>query len=219
MIDSIIFIGAGSHAAMLLGTFDLLRETTKIAYVAPEKSVHPVFSMMDRFGALDTLQGLENGHFVNGLGTTVSLRHRLQESEEAESQGLVPINLISETSAIFSKLREHAGLQILANSVVQPGSDIGRHCVINTSAVIEHDTKLGAGAFIAPAAVVLGGVEIGECAMIGAGAIILPGVKVGADSIVGAGSVVLEDVPSGKTVLGAPARELQRGDGSNARKR
>lgn len=47
-------------------------------------------------------------------------------------------------------------------------------------------------------------------ATIGSGATILGGVRIGAGSIVGAGAVVTHDVGEGETVVGSPARALQR---------
>ena len=47
---------------------------------------------------------------------------------------------------------------------------------------------------------------IGAKASIGAGAVILPGLTIGAGAMVGAGAVVVSDVPSGKLVVGNPAR-------------
>jgi UDP-2-acetamido-3-amino-2,3-dideoxy-glucuronate N-acetyltransferase len=47
-------------------------------------------------------------------------------------------------------------------------------------------------------------------ASIGAGAVILPGLTIGAGAMVGAGSVVTRDVPPGATVVGNPARAIER---------
>lgn len=47
-------------------------------------------------------------------------------------------------------------------------------------------------------------------ASIGSGAVVLPGVTIGAGAMVGAGAVVVRDVPDGATVVGNPAREIQR---------
>ncbi len=47
-------------------------------------------------------------------------------------------------------------------------------------------------------------------AALGTGAVILPGVTIGAGAIVGAGAVVTRDVPDGVTVVGNPARPIDR---------
>jgi len=48
-------------------------------------------------------------------------------------------------------------------------------------------------------------------ASIGANATILPGVRIGRDAMVGAGSVVTKDVPPNVTVVGNPAKPIDRG--------
>ena len=48
-------------------------------------------------------------------------------------------------------------------------------------------------------------------ASIGGGAVILPGIRIGAGATVGAGAVVTKDVPPYVTVVGNPARILNKG--------
>lgn len=54
------------------------------------------------------------------------------------------------------------------------------------------------------------GTHVGPGASIGGGAVLLPGVHIGAGAIVGAGAVVTKDVAAGVTVVGNPAREINR---------
>mgnify|MGYP000998513682 CR=1 FL=1 len=53
-------------------------------------------------------------------------------------------------------------------------------------------------------------IYVGKGASIGAGATILPGIKIGAGANIGAGAVVTKDVPPGTTVVGNPARLIER---------
>lgn len=53
---------------------------------------------------------------------------------------------------------------------------------------------------------------IEEGASIGGGVTVLPGLRIGAYANVGAGSVVTKDVPAGATVVGNPARLMERGE-------
>lgn len=48
-------------------------------------------------------------------------------------------------------------------------------------------------------------------ASIGANATILPGIQIGRGAVVGAGAVVTKNIPSGRTVVGNPAKELTNG--------
>jgi acetyltransferase-like isoleucine patch superfamily enzyme len=53
-------------------------------------------------------------------------------------------------------------------------------------------------------------VEIGSRCLVGTGATILQYLKLGDEVTVGAGSVVTKDVPAGTTVVGVPAKPLNR---------
>ena len=58
---------------------------------------------------------------------------------------------------------------------------------------------------------IMGGeVVIEEGALVGIGAIVVPRTTIGAWATVGAGAVVIKPVPPGVTVVGVPARPLQK---------
>ncbi len=107
-----------------------------------------------------------------------------------------------------------AEAQALPGTMVLPGAHvnaqvcIGRHCIINTCAIVEHDCIIRDFAHIATAAVLCGGVEVGEGALIGANATVLPGIRIGHWATVGAGAVVTKNVQDGATVAGNPARMM-----------
>lgn len=107
---------------------------------------------------------------------------------------------------IARDVRLGEGTVVMAGAVINPDSEAGLHCIVNTAASVDHDCRLGDGVHLAPGARLCGGVTVGAWAFIGAGAVVVPGRQIGADAIIAAGAVVLADVPAGAVVAGNPAR-------------
>ena len=116
------------------------------------------------------------------------------------------LTVIDDSVVMDNSVHPGEGSQILHGSVIQTGTNIGKHCIINTAASIDHDCILGDFSFIGPNATLCGGVEIGEGTFIGAGAVVLPYIKIGKNCMIGAGSVVTKNLPDGITAYGNPVK-------------
>jgi serine O-acetyltransferase len=109
------------------------------------------------------------------------------------------IAMITAQVSIGDPVLMHPGVYIVHGQVVADGI-----VEIRSGAIISPWVTLG---LIGPSLV---GPTIGPGARIGTGAKVLGDVKVGENASVGANAVVLEDVAPGATVVGVPARPVER---------
>ena len=115
-----------------------------------------------------------------------------------------PSAMVSKTARIGQGSVIQRGVNVSSNTC------IGRFCKLNTNANVMHDNHVGDFSTIAPNAVLLGYVDLEESAYIGANSTVLSNHTIGNGSIVGAGAVVVNNVPPGCTVVGVPARIVDK---------
>ena len=134
------------------------------------------------------------------------VRSRLLNSYGEESFITVasPDCYISPRASIGKGTLIQRGVKIMART------SIGDGCKLNINATVHHESFIGHFCTLAPGAQVLGRVIVENFAYIGAGAIIKQKCRIGAGAIIGAGAVVTHDIPPNTTVVGVPAKELQK---------
>ncbi|MBA3454736.1 MAG: NeuD/PglB/VioB family sugar acetyltransferase [Deltaproteobacteria bacterium] len=126
------------------------------------------------------------------------------------TEGLTPVTVIHRTAFVAATAKVGAGSHVLAQAAVCVDVELGPQCIINTGASVDHECRLGAGVHVAPGAHLAGLVDVGDHVFIGLGANILPRIRIGAGAIIGAGAVVTHDVSAGATMVGIPARPIEK---------
>lgn len=112
-------------------------------------------------------------------------------------------------------------LEIGEGTVIRDGCSfsvnvvLGRHVHVNMNCTVGHDVTVEDFVTLFPGVHVSGYVHLGKRVNVGAGAVIVNGVRdavltLGDDAVVGAGAVVTKSVPPGVTVVGVPARPIER---------
>lgn len=160
---------------------------------------------------LDELRALARTHWAHCTLGDCDAKRRFVE--QAEAMGFRFATLFAPGSRRFGVAEIGDGGYLGHDSHCSRGARLGRHCTILGQSIIGESVTMGDFSFTGVGAKLCGGVSVGEGTFVGVGAIVTERVSVGSGVIVGAGSVVIRDVPDGATVVGNPAREIERRNG------
>jgi sugar O-acyltransferase (sialic acid O-acetyltransferase NeuD family) len=209
---------SGVGGIVVLGTGGMGREAA--AWVE-DAGKRPLLGFLDddpsRHGATlaghEVLGGTEWLYQHQGIAVVLGVgspHGRAAVLSALDEHGLQPETVMHPNAYTGPRVSIGAGSIICPGAVLTCDITLGRAVIINYGALVGHDGRVGDAAFVAPGANVAGNVSIGERASIGIGASIIQGVTIGAEAVVGAGAVVIRDVEPGSTVVGIPARPLER---------
>jgi sugar O-acyltransferase (sialic acid O-acetyltransferase NeuD family) len=135
--------------------------------------------------------------------------------KRCQEAGIGFVDVRASNSMIFDDVQIGEGALLCAFTHITSTIRIGRHFHANYYSYVAHDCVIGDFVTFAPGAKCNGNVHIEDHAYIGSGAILRQGtpdkpMRIGRGAIIGMGAVVTKDVPAGVTVVGNPARPLER---------
>jgi len=148
--------------------------------------------------------------YITAFGDNRIRRKVVARLGEIYGERLRPWTLIHPSALVGCGSEIGEGTCLAPGAIVTAKTKIGRHAILNVKASVSHDCTVEDFANINPGATICGWVSIGEGAYVGAGGVIKDRINIGPWSVVGAGAVVVRDVPAHATVVGVPARVLER---------
>ncbi len=210
----VVGLGAGGHAKVVIEILRSHGSYELIGLLDPNPELQdrsvlgvPVLGDDDLLPALKR-EGIR--HFFVGLGSIGDTGPRQRLFELALQYQMKPVNIIHPQAVISPSAVLGEGVTVMAGAVINACARLGVNVIVNTGAIVEHDCIVGDHVHIATGAQLASTVRVGKGAHIGADATVLQCVHIGESALVGAGAVVIRDVPPGVTVVGCPARVLQR---------
>jgi sugar O-acyltransferase (sialic acid O-acetyltransferase NeuD family) len=208
----ILIIGAGGHAQVIADVIlcrTRLGEDVRLVGFVDDNTRLLGSEMfgVKVLGRIEQVAEFDPDAVIVGIGDNAT---RARVYDQLKASGVTFGAIIHPRAVVAENVRLGEGSVVFANAVINTGSIIGPNVIVNTGATVDHHAHIGAHVHIAPGVHLGGTVTVEEGTFLGIGSSVIPNRTLGAWSTVGAGAVIIHDVPPHATVVGIPAKPLQR---------
>ena len=202
MLKSVIILGAGGHAKVIADI--ILKCGDRFLGFLDDTQMKGSqvlgFPVLGKISELNAFTDTCN--FIIGIGAN-EIRKKIDQAYNVNWY-----TAIHPSASISIGVEIGEGTTIMANAVINAAAHIGRHCIINTGAIVEHDNVIDDYTHLSPNVSLGGKVKIGEGAHIGIGATVINNIEICGESVVGAGSVVIRNITEKGIYVGSPTHKL-----------
>ena len=209
----LLILGAGAHGGVVRDCVDE-RRFRFIGYL-DDRPPDPLSSARSELllGKVDDLPALLRDYpgtmAVIAIGDNMT-RLRMAERAERLVPSLTWATIVHPAASLSARAEIGPGTVVVAGSIINCGSRLGRHILINTGTIIDHDNSMDDFASTGPGVVTGGNVRIGGLSHVGIGASVRHGIRIGRNCVIGGQAYVERDVDDDWVSFGIPARPRYR---------
>lgn len=209
-MKDIIIIGASGHGKVIAEIALKMNKWKRITFLDDNESVKSSMGIKVIGKLADVFNYINECDIFVGIGDNIT-RQKIQEKLETAGAS-VPV-LIHPNAIIGEQVELGVGTVVMAGTVINCCTNIGKGCIINTSATIDHDNLIDNYVHISPGVHLAGTVKVGTASWLGIGSVVRNNINITNGCRIGAGSVVVKDIIETGTYVGVPARRVE--DGKN----
>lgn len=200
MREKVIIIGASGHGKVVADVVIQAGDQV-IGFLDDNTDISDTFVGYPVLGTVDKFTDYLDSKFIVAIGNA-EIRERIVKKLQGVSwyTAIHPKAVISDMDISIGE-----GTAVMADAVINAGATIGKHCIINTGAIVEHDNKLEDFVHISVGVKLAGTVHIGKGTWVGIGATVSNNVSICQKCMIGAGAVVVKDIVSKGIYVGVPA--------------
>lgn len=200
----VVIIGASGHGKVVADIIKCSGDIV-IGFLDDNDIISKTFVGFPVLGKINDYQKFIDNEFIVAIGNA-----KIRENIVKKLQGVRWYTAIHPTaviSTIDTDIKE--GTVIMANAVVNAGTKIGYHCIVNSCAVVEHDNYIEDYVHISVGAKLAGNVHVKKNTWIGIGATVSNNISICNNCMIGAGTVVVKNIEKKGVYIGIPARRIQ----------
>ena len=138
------------------------------------------------------------------------LRRKIVNEIKKKNKKIKWATIVSLDAIVGNDVKFKPGSLVVSGSIINPGTKIGAHCIINTRSTIEHDNFFDDFSSCAPGVITGGNVKVGKDSFLGIRSTVLNNVKIGSKTIIGANSLVNKNCLSDHIYYGRPAKKIKK---------
>ena len=205
MPKNVVIIGAGGHAKVIADIITKSNDNV-IGFLDDNLDIQNKTIYLNKtvLGTTKDIDKYKEYYYIIGIGNN-NIRENIANSYDLKWYTAIHPNAI-----IANEVSIEEGSVVMAGSIINTGTKIGKHCIINTKSSLDHDNIIENYVHISPGATLAGTVHIKEKIWICAGATIINNITIAKNNIIGAGSVVIKDInEENGTYVGVPARKIK----------
>ena len=204
MNTALIIIGASGHGKVIADLAETLQQYKEIYFLDddPQKKICMGYKVIGTSADSDSY--VTNADFAVAIGNA-KIREKILEGL-LQKGASIPVLIHPNACVATKNVQIGAGTVVMAGSVIQADSHIGKGCIINTCSSVDHECVLEDYVHVAVGTHLAGAVEVGKSTWIGAGATVSNNIKIGGECMIGAGAVVVKNIEQKGTYIGAPTK-------------
>lgn len=207
MKKEVVIIGAGGHAKVIADIIEKSGDEV-IGFLDDNLNIQGniIFDGKRVIGTTkeEDVNKFKDKYFVIAIGS-----NRVRKLISEKYQDLIWYTAIHPNAVIANEVEIEEGTVVMAGAIVNPGTKIGKHCIINTSVSVDHDNIIEDFVHISPGSHLAGTVTVKECTWICAGVTVINNITIGKNNTIGAGATVIRNIEEeNSTYIGVPVKRL-----------
>ncbi|WP_233879584.1 acetyltransferase [Virgibacillus halodenitrificans] len=205
MKNKLLIIGASGHGKVVADIALKMKKWQRIVFLDDDENVTTSMGIEVIGKSNMALELINEYDIIVGVGNNAT-REMIQTQLEVRGAS-IPV-LIHPSAVVGEQVEIGIGTVIMAGTIINCCTKIGKGSIINTGSTIDHDNCIEDYVHISPGAHLAGAVSIGKGSWLGIGSVVSNNVNITDGSKFGAGAVVVRDITVPGTYVGVPVRRV-----------